>query len=89
MFTRCSACDSLKVFIEQCPREEHDLRELLKDSLGRRFDVHAAQRLAHWRVQEEAVQSAGEHWLTLIDKMDQRKTVVPSVWIQLRTPLFK
>ena len=49
----------------------------------------AAQRLAHGRVEEEAAQSAGEHWLTLIDKMDQRKTVVPSVWSQLRTPMFK
>ncbi len=40
-------------------------------------------------MEEEAAQSAGEHWLMLIDKMDQRKTVVPSVWSQLQTPLFK
>ena len=89
MFTRCSVCDYLKLLIEQCPREEHDLREFLKYRLGRHFDFQAAQRLAHGRVEEDAAQSAGEHWLMLIDKMDQRKTMVPSVWSQLRTPLFK
>ena len=89
MFTRCSVCDYLKLLIEQCPREEHDLHEFLKDCLGKHFDFQAAQRLAHGRVEEEAAQSGGEHWLMLIDKMDQRKTVVPSVWSQLRTPLFK
>ena len=89
MFTRCSVCDYLKLLIEQCPREEHDLREFLKDRLGQHFDFQAAQRLAHDRVEEEAVQSSGEHWFVLIDKMDQRKTVVPSIWSQLRTPLFK
>ena len=89
MFTRCSVCDYIKMIIEQWPREEHDLREFLKDRLGRHFDFQAAQRLAHGRVEDEAVQSAGEHWLTLIDKMDQRKTVMPSVWSQLRTPLLK
>ena len=82
-------CDYLKLLIEQCPREEHDLREFLKDRLGRHFDFQAAQRLAHGRVEEEAAQSSGERWLTLTEKMDQRKTVVPSVWSQLRTPLFK
>ena len=40
-------------------------------------------------MEEKAAHSAGEHWLVLIDKMDQRKTVVPSIWSQLRTPLFK
>ena len=83
MFTRCSVCDYLKLLIEQCPREEHDLREFLKDRLGHHFDFQAAQRLSHGRVEEEAAQSAGEHWFMLIDKMDQRKTVVPSIWSQL------
>ena len=89
MFTRCSVCDYLKLLIEQCPREEHELREFLKDRLGQHFDFQAAQRLAHGRVEEEAAQSGGDHWCTLIDKMDQRKTVVPSIWSQLGTPLFK
>ena len=40
-------------------------------------------------MEENAVQSADEHWFMLIDKMDQRNTVVPSIWRQLRTPLFK
>ena len=89
MFTRCSVCDYLKLLIEQCPREEDDLREFLKDRLGQHFDFQAAQRLAHGRLEEDAAQSAGEHWFVLIDKMDQRKTVVPSIWSQIRTPLFK
>ena len=53
------------------------------------FEFQAAQRLAHARVEEEAAQSGGSHWFMLIDKMDQRKTVVPSVWSRLGTPLFK
>ena len=89
MFTRCSVCDYLKLLIEQTSRDQHDLREFLKDRLGQHFDFQAAQRLAHGRVEEHAAQSAGEHWFMLIDKMDQRKTVIPSVWSQLRTPLFK
>ena len=89
MFTKCSVCDYLKLLIEQCPREEHELREFLKDRIGRHFDFQAAQRLSHAREEEAAAQSGGEHWLVLIDKMDQRKTVVPSIWSQLRTPLFK
>ena len=26
MFTMCSVCDYFKLLIEQCPRDEHDLR---------------------------------------------------------------
>ena len=89
MFTRCSVCDYLKLMIEQTPREQNALRECLKDRLGQHFDFQAAQRLAHGRVEEHASQSGGTHWCTLIDKMDQRKTVVPTVWSQLATPLFK
>ena len=73
MFTRCSVCDYFKMLIEQCPREEHDIREFMKDRLGCHFDFQAARRLAHGRVEEEAAQSAGEHCLSLIDKMDQRQ----------------
>ena len=89
MFIRCSVCNYLKLLIEQTPREQHVLRESLKDRLGQHFDFQAAQRLAHGRVEEDAAQSGGSHWCMLIDKMDQRKTVVPSVWSQLGTPLFK
>ena len=89
MFTRCSVCDYLKLLIEQTPRDQCALRERLKDRLGLHFDFQAAQRLALGRVEEQAAQSGGAHWCMLIDKMDQRKTVVPSVWSQLATPLFK
>ena len=89
MFTQCSVCDYLKLLIEQTPRDQYALRERLKDRLGLHFDFQAAQRLALGRVEEQAAQSGGAHWCMLIDKMDQRKTVVPSVWSQLATPLFK
>jgi hypothetical protein len=89
MFTRCSVCEYLKLLIEQTPRDQCALRERLKDRLGLHFDFHAAQRLALGRVEEEVAQSGGAHWCMLIDKMDQRKTVVPCVWSQLATPLFK
>ena len=89
MFTRCSVCEYLKLLIEQTPRDQCALRERLKDRLGLHFDFQAAQRLALGRVEEEVAQSGGAHWCMLIDKMDQRKTVVPCVWSQLATPLFK
>ena len=65
MFTRCSVCDYLKLLIEQTPRDEHDLREFLKDRLGQHFDFQAAQRLAHGRVEEHAAQNLEEVFITL------------------------
>ena len=89
MFTRCSVCEYLKLLIEQTPRVQCALCERLKDRLGLHVDFQAAQRLALNRVVEEAAQSGGAHWCMLIDKMDQRNTVVPCVWSQLATSLFK
>ena len=59
MFTRCGVCDYLKLLIERCPREEHNLREFLKDRLGHHFDFQAAQRFAHARMEEEASVAQG------------------------------
>ena len=63
--------------------------ERLKVRLGLQFEIQAAQLLALGRVEEQAAQSSGAHWCMLVDKMDQRKTVVPGVWSQLAKPLFK
>ena len=89
MFSRCSVCEYLKMLIEKTPRDQEEVRGHLKDRLGQHFDFQAAQRLALGREEEDAAQSEGSHWCTLVDKMDQRKSVVPSVWSQLSTPLFK
>ena len=89
MFTRCSVCEYLRLLIEQTPREQESLRNVLRERLGQHFDFQAAQRLAHGRVEEECAQSGGRKWLMIIDKMDQKKTVVPTIWSQLATPLFR
>ena len=79
----------VRLLIEQTPREQESLRNVLRERLGQHFDFQAAQRLAHGRVEEECAQSGGRKWLMIIDKMDQKKTVVPTIWSQLATPLFK
>lgn len=89
MFTRCSVCEYLKLLKEQTPKEQAALRECIDSRLGSHFEFQAAQRLAHGRVEEECAQSGGQKWLMIIDKMDQKKTVVPTIWSQLPTPLFK
>ena len=89
MFTKCSLCNYLLLIIDQCPRDQEVLRQALRFRLGRHFEFQAAQRLAHNRIEEECEQSDGRKWFELIDKMDQAKTVVPSIWTQLSTKLFK
>lgn len=89
MFTRCSVCEYLKLLKEQTPKEQEQLRAAIGARLGRHFEFQAAQRLAHARVEEDCAQSGGQKWLMVIDKMDQKKTIVPTVWSQLPTPLFK
>lgn len=89
MFTRCSVCEYLKLLKEQTPKDQEKLRAAIEARLGRHFEFQAAQRLAHARVEEDCAQSGGQKWLMIIDKMDQKKTVVPTVWSQLPTPLFK
>ena len=89
MFTRCSVCEYLKLLIEQCPRDHPIMREALKRRLGAHFQFQADQRVALARVEEECAQSNGRKWFMLIDKMDQTKSVLPTVWSQLSTPMFK
>ena len=89
MFTRCSVCEYLKLLKEQTPKDQEKLRAAIEARLGRHFEFQAAQRLAHARVEEDCAQSGGQKWLMISDKMDQKKTVVPTVWSQLPTPLFK
>ena len=89
MFTRCSVCEYLRLLIDQTPRDQEYLRQALQTRLGDHFEFQAAQRLSHGVIEEFCVQSGGLEWLMLIDKMDQKKTVCPSIWSQLATALFK
>lgn len=41
------------------------------------------------RVQEKCLHSMGLKWCMLINKMDQQRTICPSIWAQLRSPIFK
>ena len=65
MFTRCSVCEYLRLLIEQTPREQESLRNVLRERLGQHFDFQAAQRLPHGRVEAERAQSGGRKWLSL------------------------
>jgi hypothetical protein len=89
MSTKCGLCEYLKLLVEQTPRDQGPLRETLRTRLGQHFAFQAAQRLAQGRLEEEAQQSQGRKWFMKIDKMDQNKTVTPTIWSQLCTPLFK
>ena len=89
MFTRCSVCEYLRLLIDQTPRDQTALRGALQARLGDHYEFQAAQRLAHNRLEEECAQSGGTKWLMLIDKMDQLKTICPSIWSQLATRMFK
>ena len=89
MFVRCGICEYLKLLIDQTPRNQPTLRDALRSRLGAHFQFQAAQRLAQGRLEEECAQSAGRKWFMKIDKMDQQKTVTPTVWSQLATPLFR
>ena len=89
MFTRCSVCEYLRLLIDQTPRDQVHLRSALQARLGDHYDFQAAQRLAELRLEEECVHSGGRKWFMLIDKMDQQKTVCPTIWSQLATKMFQ
>lgn len=57
--------------------------------MGRHFDFQAAQRLVEGRIEEMCNQSGGTRWFMHIDKMDQKKSILPSIWAMLSTPMFK
>ena len=88
MFTRCSVCEYLRLLIDQTPRGQDKLRSALQGRLGDHYDFQAAQRLSHIRLEELCAQSGGRRWFMLIDKMDQSKTVCPTIWSQLPTKMF-
>ena len=85
MFTRCSVREYLKLLIDQTSRGQESLRQALQTRLGDHFAFQAAQRLSHGRMEEVCEQSGGEKWMMLIDKMDQNKTICPTIWSQLPT----
>ena len=87
-FTKCGVCEYLRL-VEQTPRDQGKLREALLARLGAHFQFQGAQRLAQGLLEEEADQSQGRKWFMKIDKMDQNKTVTPTIWSQLSTPFFK
>ena len=89
MFTKCSVCEYLRLLVDQTPRDKPLLRQTLQTRLGDHFAFQAAQRLAHGRLEEECDQSGGKKWMLLIDKMDQNKTICPTIWSQLATKLFQ
>ena len=86
LFVRCGVCEYLKLLIDQTPRDQAPLRDALRARLGAHFQFQAAQRLAQGRQEEECAQSEGKTWLMKIDKMNQKKTVTPTLWSQLATP---
>ena len=89
MFTKCSVCEYLRLLVDQTPRDQALLRQTLQTRLGDHFAFQAAQRLAHGRLEEECDQSGGKKWMMLIDKMDQNKTICPTIWSQLATRLWQ
>ena len=89
LFTQCSVCEYLRLLIDQTPRDQVHLRSALQARLGDHYDFQAAQRLAELRLEEECAHSGGRKWFMLIDKMDQQKTVCPTIWSQLGTKMFQ
>ncbi len=79
MFTRCSVCEYLRLLIDQTPRDQEPMRCALQARLGDHYEFQAAQRLAHSRLEEDCAHSGGAKWFMLIDKMDQTKTVCPTI----------
>ena len=62
---------------------------LFKERLASHFQFQSAQLLVQGRVQELCNQSNGTKWFMKVDKMDEKATVVPTVWSQLSTPFFQ
>ena len=65
------------------------MMNVLKNRLADHYKFQSAQRLAQKRLQENCYQSNGTKWFIKTDKMDEKATVVPTVWSQLRTPTFQ
>ena len=88
-FLKCGLCEWLKLQIDRCPRNQPELRELLKNRLGTHFSFQSAQRLIQSRIKELCKQSNGRKVFMETDKMDEKACVVPTEWSQLSTQFFQ
>lgn len=61
----------------------------LTGRLAQHFSFQAAQRLSQGRIEEACAASGGTKWFVKMDRMDQNKTILPTIWGQLRSPFFK
>jgi hypothetical protein len=88
-FVKCNLCEYLKRQIDMTARTEVWILGILKDRLGQHYAFQSAQRLAQGLLMEKCIQSLGLKWFFKIDKMDQNSAIVPTVWSQLASGLFK
>jgi len=88
-FVQCGVCEYLKMQIDLCPRADAVLMNAYRNRLGRHFKFQSSQRLGEGRCEEACVQSGGDQWFMHLDKMDQTRTIIPTIWSQLSTPFFK
>lgn len=80
MFTACGTCDFLKDLLDKCSRSDTRLTDAIRCRLGQHFRFQSAQRLSQDKLQEHCRRSGGKEWFMKIDKMDQKKTIVPCSW---------
>ena len=88
-FLKCALCEWLKLQIDKTPRTDPELMNMFKNRLTDHYQFQSAQRMAQKRLQEHCYQSNGTKWFMKTDKMDEKATVVPTVWSQLSTPFFQ
>jgi len=89
MFIKCGVCEYLKGLLASIPSGKGNLEAMVRQRLGAHFSFQSSQRLAVGRMMEHARRSCGAHWLMKIDKMDQKRTILPVVWSQHASALFK
>ena len=88
-FTQCGLCSFLRRQMDLCPRSNQSLLQSLRSRLGAHFNFQSAQRVKVDEIAERCRQSGGNAWFFTIDKMDQTATIMPTIWSQLSSPLFK
>ena len=88
-FLKCGLCTYMKQQIDLTPRSDVTLLNALKERMGIHLSFQSSQRLAENRKEEEADQSDGNKWAHHIDRMDQVKTIFPSLHSQASTQWFK
>ena len=88
-FTQCGMCNYLKALLDETPRSQPGVLAMLKRRLVEHWRFQSAQRLCQSRIEEACAQNGQTKWFTKVDKMDQKKTSLPTEWKQLTSPLFK